>query len=198
MVLRFANGIFEPIWNRRYIDHVQVFVSESVGIEGRGSYYETAGALRDMVQNHMFQLMALVAMEPPTSLLADDVRDEKAKVLRAIRPLSPEQVIQHCVRGQYGPGQIAGTPALAYRAEPNVRPDSPVETYAALELSIENWRWAGVPFFLRTGKRLKRRETKVVVEFRVAPHLLFSGAASGPVAPNRLLLDMQPDEGMRL
>jgi glucose-6-phosphate 1-dehydrogenase len=198
LVLRLANGILEPVWNRRYVDHVQILVAESIGVAGRGAYYERAGALRDVVQNHMFQLLALVAMEPPISFRAEDVHNEKVKVLRAVRPLSAEDVLQHAVRGQYGPGFEGETPLPGYRDEPRVQPDSRTETYAALELFIENWRWAGVPFYLRTGKRLPARNTQIVIEFKRAPLLLFRQTALEAVEPNRLLLRLQPDEGISL
>ncbi len=198
LVFRFANGIFEPIWNRRYIDHVQITVAESIGIEGRGSYYESAGALRDMVQNHILQLLALVAMEPPVSLVADRVRDERVKVLEAIRPMTPEQVLERTVRGQYGDGFVGGEKVAGYRQEPNVNEASSVETFAAMKLYLENWRWAGVPFYLRTGKRLPVRDTEIVIQFRRPPLLFFPETAVGQVDANRLILQIQPDEGMQL
>ena len=200
MVFRFGNGIFEPVWNRRYIDHVQIKVAEKVGVEDRGNYYETAGVLRDMVQNHMFQLMALIAMEPPTSFEADAVRDEKSKVLRAARPMSPEQVLERTVRGQYGEGAIDGKKAPAYRSEPKVSPTSATETFAALKLYVENWRWAGVPFYLRSGKRLARRDTEIMIQFRRPPLLLFEGEGQDldEIGPNRLIMHIQPDEGIEL
>jgi glucose-6-phosphate 1-dehydrogenase len=169
-----------------------------VGVEDRGNYYETAGVLRDMIQNHMFQLLALVAMEPPISFAADAVRDEKVKVLQAIRPMSAEEILDRTVRGQYGDGVIAGQPVRAYRREPRVSPTSVTETYAALKLFVENWRWAGVPFYLRSGKRLARRQTEIVVEFRRPPLLLLEAAASGEIDPNRLVLRIQPEEGIEL
>src|SRR5262245_36442136 len=173
MAFRFANGIFEPVWNRRYIDHVQITVAETLGVEGRGGYYETAGVLRDMIQNHMFQLLALVAMEPPSSFDATPVRDEKVKVLNAIRPMGPEEILLRTVRGQYGEGFLDGQKVPAYRAEPSVSPKSNTETFGALKLDVDNWRWAAVPFYLRSGKRLAKQVTEIVIEFRRPPLLAF-------------------------
>lgn len=198
LVFRFANGIFEPIWNRRYIDHVQIAVAESLGIEDRGSYYEEAGALRDMVQNHMLQLLTLVAMEPPSSFKADAVRDEKVKVLHAIRPIKAEEVDAMAVRAQYGSGWVAGNNVLPYRSESNVRLNSITETYCALKLFIDNWRWADVPFYLRTGKRLAKRVTEVAIRFKQVPHLLFRQTPQDQREPNWLILRIQPDEGISL
>ncbi|MHB8574899.1 MAG: glucose-6-phosphate dehydrogenase [Dehalococcoidia bacterium] len=198
LVLRFANGIFEPIWNRQYIDHVQVTVAESIGIEGRGGYYESSGALRDMLQNHLMQLMTLVAMEAPASIDANGVRDEKVKVLRSIRPLCNGKKVPDVVRGQYGPGWVEGKQAPGYREETGVKPDSATETYVAARLFVDNWRWAGVPFYLRTGKRLPRRVSEIAVQFNQAPHLAFAGQAITEFRPNVLSLRIQPDEGMSL
>lgn len=198
LVFRFANGIFEPIWDRRYIDHVQITVAEDLGIEGRGATYEQAGTLRDIVQNHMFSLLALVAMEPPGTLAAEAVRNEKTKVLDAIQTLTPEEVLQETVRGQYGEGLIGGAKVPAYRAEPGVSPTSKIETYAGLRLEVENWRWAGVPFYLRSGKRLARRHTVISIQFRLPPLLLFREAGVDRIDPNRLDIHVQPDEAISI
>jgi glucose-6-phosphate 1-dehydrogenase len=198
--LRFANGIFEPVWNRNYIDHVQITAAETIGMEGRGGYYETAGALRDMVQNHLLQLCALVAIEPPAQWSPRALRDEKVKVLRAVRRIIASDVARDAVRGQYGAGHIAGERVPAYRAEEKVAADSAVETYAALTLHIDNMRWAGVPFYLRSGKRLAARATEIVVEFKPAPHTPFSPHGSGPdvIRPNRLVASISPHESVVL
>jgi glucose-6-phosphate 1-dehydrogenase len=199
MAFRFANGIFEPIWNRRYIDHVQITVAETVGVEGRGGYYEEAGALRDMVQNHMFQLLALIGMEPPVSFAADTVRDERVKVLSAIRPFSPEDVLRYTVRGQYGEGAVDGGERVpAYRTETSVSPQSNTETFAALELFVDNWRWADVPFYLRTGKRLPKRVSEIAIQFKRAPLMLFRDTEIERLNPNLLVIKIQPDEGISL
>ena len=198
LVFRFGNGIFEPIWNRSYIDSVQITAAEKVGVEQRGGYYENAGALRDMVPNHLLQLVTLTAMEPPVSFDADAVRDEQAKVLRAIQCPPPEEAGRRAVRGQYGAG-TAGTESVpAYRAEPNVAPDSSVETFVALKLLIDNWRWADVPFYLRTGKRLAARDTEIAVTFKRAPFMLFRNTPVDQLTGNRLVMHIQPDEGVAL
>jgi glucose-6-phosphate 1-dehydrogenase len=195
LVFRFANGIFEPIWNRQYIDHVQLTVAESIGIEGRGAFYEEAGALRDIAQNHMLQLLSLIAMEPPSTFNEKTVRDEKVQVLQAISPLRGGGDV---VRGQYGPGWANGKPVPGYRQEEGVAPGSAVETYVAMKLRIDNWRWAGVPFYLRTGKRLPQRTTEIAVQFNQVPHLLFARAGTQLPEPNVLTLRIQPDDGISL
>jgi glucose-6-phosphate 1-dehydrogenase len=198
LAFRFANGIFEPIWNRRYIDHVQISVAETVGVESRGSYYDQAGALRDMVPNHIMQLISLTAMEPPISFQADAVRDEQAKILHAIQPLSSEEVLLKSVRGQYGEGIVAGQRIPAYRAEQDVPSDSRTETFVAMKLQIDNWRWADVPFYLRTGKALPVRNTHIVIQFRRAPFVLFRDTPVENLTPNQLVLHIQPEEGISL
>jgi len=198
LAFRFANGIFEPIWNRRYIDNVQISVAETVGVEKRGDYYDKAGALRDMVPNHIMQLITLSTMEPPISFEANAVRDEQAKILHAIQPFTSEDVLSKTVRGQYGEGVVDGQRVPAYRAEPGVPPDSKTETFVAMKLLIDNWRWAGVPFFLRTGKRMASRSTHVVIEFRRAPFVLFRETQVEDLMPNQLIMHIQPEEGISL
>jgi glucose-6-phosphate 1-dehydrogenase len=198
MAFRFANGIFEPIWNRRYIDHIQISVTETVGVEGRGSYFDQAGSLRDMVPNHIMQLISLTAMEPPISFDANAVRDEQAKILHAIQPMSDEEVLTRTVRGQYGEGIIGEEHVPGYRAESDVPPDSRTETFVAMKLLIDNWRWADVPFYLRTGKRMPMRNTHIVIQFRRAPFVLFRDTPVENLMPNQLVLHIQPEEGISL
>jgi glucose-6-phosphate 1-dehydrogenase len=197
LVFRFGNGIFEPIWNRRHIDHIQITVAESIGVENRGAFYEETGASRDFLQNHLLQLMSLVAMEPPATFDADALRDEKVKVIRAIGELTPEQIKTDVVRGQYGPGWVAAKPVEGYRQEPEVDPESETETYIAARFEVDDWRWSGVPFYLRTGKRLPKRATEIAIQFKEVPHRLFRDSGSDP-DPNLLAIRIQPDEGIML
>jgi glucose-6-phosphate 1-dehydrogenase len=198
MALRFANGLFEPIWNREHIDHIQITAAETVGVERRGKFYEKTGALRDMVPNHLFQLLAMTAMEPPISFDADAVRNKKAEVIQAIRPLTSDQVLMDAVRGQYDAGTVLGKPVQAYRQEPDVAPDSVAETYIACKLMIDNWRWAGVPFYLRTGKYLQRRWTEIAIRFHQAPYSLFRGTEVERMHSNWMIVRVSPEEGIGL
>lgn len=196
LIFRFANGIFEPIWNRRYIDHVQILIAEDIGVGKRGGYYENSGAFKDMVQNHMMQLLALTAMDPPVSFESDSIRDEKVKVIKSIRPVKCSDVRNITVRGQYSEGILNGVTVPGYRQEPGVSSNSGTETYAAVKVHLDNWRWAGVPFYLRTGKRLPRRVTEIAIAFKEAPHLLFQKTQFEHIDSNMLVLRIQPDEGI--
>ncbi len=198
LVFRFANNIYEPLWNRQYVDHIQMIVSEELGVEGRGPYYDVSGTIRDMLQNHMMQLLSLVCMEPPSTFDANAVRDEKTKVLRAIQPLTPDEVVQRTVRGQYGPGMIFAKPVPGYREEERVPPDSITDTYVAIKLFVDNWRWAGVPIYMRTGKRLPKRTSEVALVFKPAPHSLFNSPGEPPLEANTLVMQIQPNEGISL
>ena len=198
LVFRFGNGIFEPIWNRRYVDHVQITVAETVGVEQRGGYFDAAGTLRDMVPNHLFQLVSLTTMEPPISFSSDSVHDEQSKILHAIQPLSSEDVLHSAVRGQYGAGIIDGEHVPAYRAEAGVPGDSRTETFVALKLLIDNWRWADVPFYLRTGKRMPARHTEIAIQFKRAPFVLFRDTPVSSLKPNQLVIHIAPDEGISM
>ncbi len=198
MVLRFANGLFEPLWNNRYVDHVEITGAEAIGIEGRGGYFEQAGILRDMVQNHLFQVLAITAMEPPVTTHADDLRGEKVKVLKALRPIPEGRFGEYVVRGQYVEGSVAGRRQVGYRQEPGVNPTSNTETYVGLKIFIDNWRWGGVPFYLRSGKALPKKVTEVALVFREAPLRLFGDSARTAQSPNVLAIRIQPDEGVSL
>jgi glucose-6-phosphate 1-dehydrogenase len=198
LVFRFGNSIFEPIWNRNFIDHVQITVAEDIGIEQRGGYYDSAGALRDMIPNHIFQLVTLTAMEPPVSFKANAVRDEQAKILAAIQPFSPEDVLHYAVRGQYDEGKISDKTVKSYRGEEQVAPYSDTETFVALKLTLDNWRWADVPFYVRTGKRMSTKHSTVIIEFKRAPFVLFRETGIERLRTNRIVLHIQPDEGITL
>jgi len=198
MVFRFGNSVFEPIWNRRYIEYVQITVAEELGVELRGGYYDQSGVVRDMVQNHILSVLSLIAMEPPSSITGDSVRNEKVKVLESIRPMTPEEIIANTVRGQYGEGLVDGKALPAYRSEPDVDANSNTETFIAMKLMVENWRWSEVPFYIRSGKRLAAHTTQIVIGFRKAPLLLFGEDMKDKLDPNRLVIHVQPDEGITL
>jgi glucose-6-phosphate 1-dehydrogenase len=197
LAFRFGNGIFEPLWNRRYINHVQITAAESIGVEGRGAYYQEAGSLRDMIQNHLLQVMATIAMEPSPTFDPGAVRDERAKLLRSIHVMKPEEVAVHAVAGQYGPARVGAAPMAGFREEPGVDPESRTDTYAAVALHVENWRWANVPFYIRTGKRLPKRVSEIAIQFNAPPHDMFDANGNG-ARPNLLIVRIQPEEGISI
>src|SRR6202021_664233 len=198
LVFRFSNSLFEPVWNRNYIDYVEITAAETVGVENRAAFYEETGALRDMVANHLLQLLALTAMEPPIEFEADSVRGQKVQLLRSIRPMTVQEVAKRTVRGQYGPGEVGGKRVPGYREEPDVKKDSATETFAAVELYVDNWRWAGVPFYIRTGKRLPRQTSEIRVHFKRTPQALFSATPYEHLGPNVITLRIQPDDGISI
>lgn len=198
LAFRFGNSLFEPLWHRHYIDHIQITAAESIGVEGRGGYYERSGALRDMIQNHLFQVFSMIAMEPPVSLEAHSVREEKTKVMRALQPIPPSRVSEFAVRGQYSSGSVNGSRVPGYRQEEGVDPCSKTETFAALKLYVDNWRWAEVPFYLRSGKRLPKRVSEVAIQFKRPPHLIFQESVDASSEVNSLILRIQPEEGITL
>jgi glucose-6-phosphate 1-dehydrogenase len=199
LAFRFGNGIFEPLWNRRYVNHIQITAAESIGVEGRGAYYQEAGALADMIQNHLLQVMATIAMEPSASFRANSVRDERSKLLRSIRPMKRDEILQNAVPGQYGPARIGGEDVPGFRQEKGVDPQSQTDTYAAVTFFVENWRWAGVPFYVRTGKRLPKRVTEIAIQFNAAPLSIFEDLdGGGDHTPNLLIVRIQPEEGISL